>query len=291
MDQHDTHRRWPSRVESSPRLNIVCEDGTCYDYLLSAKRVRIGRGRENDLVFPESGISRHHAEIIATSRGHEIFDLGSSNGTLVNGTTVSRTILSTGDVIVIGGNRISYEANDAEALPEVPPQRVVAASSHDDASGSRTLLISVEKNASAAGAGDAKPSKPARRFVDTPTRDETDTLSALERANKVLFVLYEISSQLHVIHDFTALLQKIMDLVFEVIDADSGFIMLARPDGTPEAEPVVIKCRDQRHTNIPSIRPSRTIIRRVIQITKKEAPIKVIRALMNRVAVVSIFPR
>ncbi len=265
MDQHYTPRERPSKDGCPAMLAIVCEDGTSYDYLLSGKRVSIGRGRDNDLVLPESGISRRHAEIVATSLGHEIFDLGSGNGTLVNGTTISRIMLSTGDVIGIGSNKIIYRASNTQALSEAAPQQVVAASSSSDASGSRTLLISVEKSGSAVDAGDAKPSKPSQNSVEATARDLTEILSALERSNKVLFVLYEISSQLHVIHDFNALLQKIMDLVFEVIDADYGFIMLAGSDDAPVTKPVVVKCRDQRHNSIPSIRPSRTIIRRVIR--------------------------
>jgi len=59
-------------------------------------------------------------------------------------------------------------------------------------------------------------------------------MSSLERNNKVLYVLYEISRQLNSIHDFNELLNRIMDLIFVVIDADYGFLVLTGEEGTDE---------------------------------------------------------
>jgi adenylate cyclase len=270
MDHQTTHQA--QRCGAGPsKLHIICEDGTSYDYTLSKEKVSIGRGRENDLVFFESGISRNHAEIVSTPKGHEVIDLGSSNGTIVNGSAVSRAMLVPDDVIEIAGNKIIYvKASDTsgaavkpvaeeEGDSDIHLQKVVATSPHDALLSSHTLLVSVGKTSGASQNID-----PTLTLM-SEVSENPETFSAIERTNKVLFVLYEISRQLHVIHDFNILLEKIMDLVFVVIDADYGFIVLTGSDKSIDLEPVVVKYRDERTKNTQQIRPSKTIIERVIK--------------------------
>ncbi|MCC3773123.1 ATP-binding cassette domain-containing protein, partial [Streptomyces sp. UNOC14_S4] len=70
---------------------------------LPPRTVRIGRGDDNDLVLDDLVVSRHHAELRTTpDGGHEIVDLGSHNGTYLNGHLVRRLPVRTGDIIGIG---------------------------------------------------------------------------------------------------------------------------------------------------------------------------------------------
>jgi ABC-type multidrug transport system ATPase subunit len=69
---------------------------------LPTRALRIGRADDNQLVVPDLGVSRYHAELRRTQRGYEIADLGSHNGTYVNGQRVSAAPVSEGDVIGIG---------------------------------------------------------------------------------------------------------------------------------------------------------------------------------------------
>jgi ABC transport system ATP-binding/permease protein len=65
--------------------------------------MRIGRGPDNDIVVLELGVSKQHAELRCTPGGRcSIIDLGSHNGTYVNGTRVSQQELTEGDTIAIG---------------------------------------------------------------------------------------------------------------------------------------------------------------------------------------------
>ncbi|NEE62012.1 FHA domain-containing protein, partial [Streptomyces sp. SID8455] len=67
---------------------------------LPAKTVRIGRDAGNDLVIDDLVVSRQHAELRALADGrHEIVDLGSHNGTFLNGQPVSRAVLGAGDIV------------------------------------------------------------------------------------------------------------------------------------------------------------------------------------------------
>ncbi|MEU9311825.1 FHA domain-containing protein [Streptomyces sp. NPDC048256] len=70
---------------------------------LPSRTVRIGRAADNDLVVDDLVVSRRHAELRALSDGgHEIVDLGSHNGTYLNGLPVTRAPLDPGDIVGIG---------------------------------------------------------------------------------------------------------------------------------------------------------------------------------------------
>ncbi len=63
----------------------------------------IGRSPGNDLIFADLDVSRQHAELRKSHTGsYEIVDLGSHNGTFVNGKRVSRAMLTEHDVVNIG---------------------------------------------------------------------------------------------------------------------------------------------------------------------------------------------
>jgi hypothetical protein len=80
--------------------------------------LRIGRAADNDLALGESLVSRHHAEVRQTATGHEIVDLGSSNGTDVNGARIDGpTLLTDGDTIAIGGVALRVELSPARVCP------------------------------------------------------------------------------------------------------------------------------------------------------------------------------
>ncbi|MCT9075874.1 ABC transporter ATP-binding protein/permease [Streptomyces fulvoviolaceus] len=70
---------------------------------LPTRTVRIGRADDNDLVIDDLVVSRHHAELRALPDGtYEIADLGSHNGTFLNGGPVVRAPLGPGDIVGIG---------------------------------------------------------------------------------------------------------------------------------------------------------------------------------------------
>jgi hypothetical protein len=84
----------------------------------------LGRDPANALAFPDdSSVSRRHARIAAGSSGFAIEDVGSSNGTFVNGVRISvTTILNSGDEVALGGQSFRFEmaAPSAPSPPAVP---------------------------------------------------------------------------------------------------------------------------------------------------------------------------
>jgi hypothetical protein len=69
----------------------------------------IGRLPDCAVTLSDPQVSRHHAEVRPSEEGYRVFDLGSMNGTLVNGTRVGEHALQDGDVIRVGATSIRYE--------------------------------------------------------------------------------------------------------------------------------------------------------------------------------------
>ena len=79
-------------------------------FTISNRPITFGRGEENDIVLADSSASRLHAEVRPEGDGYVLQDRGSSNGTWVNGATVSTSRLQSGDQIVIGDEVFRFEA-------------------------------------------------------------------------------------------------------------------------------------------------------------------------------------
>ena len=81
--------------------------------------VRIGRAPDNDIVLDDLVVSRHHAELRgAPDTGFELTDLGSFNGTFVNGVLADRARLAEGDLVSIGHHRLRLVAGTLEEYVE-----------------------------------------------------------------------------------------------------------------------------------------------------------------------------
>ncbi|MEK0307307.1 DUF3662 and FHA domain-containing protein [Bifidobacterium favimelis] len=83
-------------------------------YLLTAPKTIIGRGSSCDIVIDDPGISRRHLQIEITDKGVVARDLGSTNGTYVEGHQVPAATLLDGNTITIGRTRILYWASSQE---------------------------------------------------------------------------------------------------------------------------------------------------------------------------------
>jgi hypothetical protein len=88
--------------------HMLIVDGPGTRHTLSTGRNVIGRGTEADIRLPDTGVSRKHVDIVLDQGTAIAEDLGSTNGTLVNGRRISRQPLSDGDVIRIGHSVLVY---------------------------------------------------------------------------------------------------------------------------------------------------------------------------------------
>jgi Protein of unknown function (DUF3662)/FHA domain len=87
--------------------SLVLPDGR--RLTLGTEPLRIGRLPDCLISLSDPQVSRHHAEVRPGHAGYEVVDLGSTNGTLVNGVVVKEHPLRDGDVILVGATSIRYE--------------------------------------------------------------------------------------------------------------------------------------------------------------------------------------
>jgi two-component system cell cycle sensor histidine kinase/response regulator CckA len=97
----------PGQHEGTPRLIVLSGPEPGRRFSLAARSHVIGRGEECDIQLDDSKISRSHARLVEQDGGWTIFDLGSRNGTLVNGEPVhSARRLEIGDRIQLSPETI-----------------------------------------------------------------------------------------------------------------------------------------------------------------------------------------
>ncbi len=78
-------------------------------YLLGQEKVSLGRDpASSDITVDDSGVSRLHAEIIRTPLGHRLRDLGSKNGTMLDGDIITEADIKDGQQISIGKSVLKY---------------------------------------------------------------------------------------------------------------------------------------------------------------------------------------
>jgi len=109
-------------VRKAPQARLVCEAGPSsgQEFVLEGDEVVVGRAADNPVSIPDTSVSRKHALVRKTGEGWAVSDLGSGNGTLLNGEAVAdETTLSNGDVIRLGDTELRFEAGGAAAGGDV----------------------------------------------------------------------------------------------------------------------------------------------------------------------------
>jgi signal transduction histidine kinase len=191
-----------------PALVVIqgAQRGTRIDLDGHGGTVSIGREPGNVVQLDDHEISRRHAEIRRVGGGFVVGDLKSSNGTFVNERRVERADLANGDRIRVGRTVLVYAQDQAAELALGSVDIVPPASAAD---GSR-IVRAMRDDDSIARASPPGPS-PAHW---------------LSRARSNLQVMYRTSLAVSHTLDIDELLSRILELVFEWIEADRGCIML-----------------------------------------------------------------
>jgi adenylate cyclase len=258
--------------KDAPSLQIISFDGRFYNFPIVKEEMTIGRTEDNDIVLPEPIVTQNHAKITKQGKSYVLNDLGSYNGTRLNEKLIQSSRLKHEDEIKIGHNKLTFFAKETK-IPSHTETLVLEKKSEYENWHLKTTKVSPMKNYLVDTQTlliSPETQKGLReRIVSTISKKKSvqagfkrDFLP-LERANKVLFVLYEISRQLNLIHDFNELLKKIMDYIFMVIDADYGFLILSDEENN-QFMPAVVKYRDDKVKGKKEIRASRTIVDKVI---------------------------
>ena len=96
------------------RISIIHNGRTTKVIELDTGAVTLGRAQDNQVQITDTTISSHHAQIVTYFNASYVEDMGSTNGTFVNGRRIKMHILKPGDIIQIGQHSIKVEE---DALP------------------------------------------------------------------------------------------------------------------------------------------------------------------------------
>jgi FHA domain-containing protein len=88
--------------------SLTLDDGSDRHYQLTEGSTVVGRGQDAQFRLPDTGVSRRHLEITWDGRTAVLADLGSTNGTTVNGTPVQTWQLVDGDVVGVGQSQLVF---------------------------------------------------------------------------------------------------------------------------------------------------------------------------------------
>ena len=226
-------------------LILKNREGEGNTYPINKTPFKIGRDQKNDLVLQSKIVSRRHAQIVMGKEGLAIVDLDSHNGTFVNGTRIKEAPLQDGDEILIGEILLLYQETIAEDIHF---------SEGDSPLDSRATIIRPIEDLAITGLLGRKIQPPQRR---------DERIEQLERNNRNLIILYQLSEQLISSISLSELLNMIIELIFKSIDADRGFLMLI--DEGENLIPKVVKYRDSDSKGDEKITISRTIVNKVTQ--------------------------
>ena len=108
-----------------PKLHITLPDGSQMDHELTDEKVTVGRAPDNTFHLDDVSVSSHHAHFAPRENGFILKDLGSTNGTKLNGTLVKANeehALNAGDKIQFGNVEAVFDPDsagkEAQELPE-----------------------------------------------------------------------------------------------------------------------------------------------------------------------------
>ena len=206
---------------------------------LAEGEVTLGREGMNGLPVIDPSVSRRHCALRGRDGKFWVQDLGSRNGTLVNGEPVRDQELKHGDEIVIGNSSFLFLVEENE--PAARPGRVELEESQRT---SETTIL-----------------HPKDVVYLQPERLERE-LSATSPLARNLNALLKISRIVHSIRDLEGLQGELLNLIFEVIPAGRAAILLAEKEGS-QFNSMFARAREK--ANAPLVKVSRTVVNQVLE--------------------------
>ncbi|MGH7633635.1 MAG: FHA domain-containing protein, partial [Gemmatimonadaceae bacterium] len=100
-------------------FRILSTNGAQSFELREGSTLLVGRAASSDIPIFDPTISRRHASLCSSAAGVEVSDLGSSNGTFVNGVRVDSASVAVGDELTFG--KVPFRLTVVEAPPAPPP--------------------------------------------------------------------------------------------------------------------------------------------------------------------------
>jgi len=232
-----------------PAFRLVSASGDQTFELAEGRSLVVGRGLTSDIAIYDPTISRRHAELTVAADGVQVKDLGSSNGTCINGARVMTGRLALDDTITFG--KVTFRLSvPGGPLPAI--QRPAIAAESGVAAGQivRQLVVS----------GGGPPGITSR---DGPPAGQLRVSASAGEARQALKLqmLLEVSQKLSGELDLDRLLRTIVDVTFDIMSVDRVCIVL-RNEETGELLPTISRSRlgDSQPMQVP-----RSIADKVVQ--------------------------
>jgi len=228
--------------------------------LPEGRTLTVGRGLASDIAIYDPTISRRHAELTVGADGVEVKDLGSSNGTCINGARVTAGHLAPEDTVTFGkvAFRLTMRGSPAQAIQRPAIAAEVAAA------GGKIVRQLVVSGGVPPGITSRDGPPPGQLRVDA-TRGEARQALKLQ-------MLLEVAQKLTAELDLDRLLRTVVDTTFEIMSVDRVTIVL-RNEETGELVPTISRSRigEAQTVQIPrSI--AEKVMREAVAVVSQNAP-------------------
>ncbi len=228
-------------------------DGEDRTYILTGDRIRLGRGSDNDVVLSDVSVSRYHAEIRRETGGWVIQDLKSTNGVELNRGPIERAPLQPGDRLGIGVFELAVEdlveagreRRDVRAQMEEEPAPLASLTN-------ATIVRPLADFAEAFG------------LTGKKTGPLPPEASDLAYANRMFGYLTRLGRILIEAESVDSVLTRVLDIAFEALPVDRGFILLSDDQGELVCELMRVKDRVELRPSV-EVPVSRTMLRAVMR--------------------------
>lgn len=180
----------------------------------------VGRAVTSDIPIFDPTISRRHAELRAVKGGVQVRDLGSSNGTFINGTRVTEGLIEPNDSVTFG--KVVFQLKSLEVL-----SRPITAAGPSVPGGTIVKQVSMSGGVPAVIVGEA---------AEAAAKDGAGQLklagaSHTERQARKLSLLLEVSQKLSGELDLDKLLGRVVTTTFDVMNVDRVSVHLSTDNG------------------------------------------------------------
>jgi adenylate cyclase len=197
-------------------LQVLYEaDGRPQVFNLAGNEASIGRSNDNDIVLNDFSVSRRHATLRKENVGWVIHDNQSTNGVRFQEKLVTSARIGDGDQAVIGTFVLRFREEAQEPRP-APARKHEPTSTCIRPISEFNLDFGLEKSAEPAG---------------DSTHGRKRAVLDVAYKNKVFEILVQVAKALISVDDVETVLGKVMDLIFEHLPVDRGFLLLEESDG------------------------------------------------------------
>ena len=197
----------------------------------------VGRAVNSDVPIYDPTISRQHAQLSAEDAGLRVKDLGSSNGTFLNGGRISDAVAVPNDVVTFG--KVAFYVRE-HAKPAEQPKEAAGGFAAPKPAGA-TIVRQLPVNADLSSAIQSPLKRLSGAAAAVPAAEAAHEPAAARSAKK-LELLLEISKQLSRQLEVDKLLESVVDFTFQVMDVDRCSILLCE-HASGELVPRISKSR------------------------------------------------